>query len=410
MRKRRWIIGCVLLCLFLSGCRQNAQPSAQTQPPLQTQPQTAKEATEIHAVWISYLDLAPAKGCSEDAFRAMAKEMIEKIGNAGLNTVFLHVRPFSDAIYRSTLFPYSAWFSGTEGKDPGFDALQVFCDCAADADLGVHAWINPLRVDHPYKLDERSDANPAKRILRDNDPENDSRVVEADGTLYYDPTNKENQDMIRYGVRELLTRYPIDGVHIDDYFYPSTDLAIDQKEYDDYFAHGGTESRDHWRRAQIDALVAGLYTCVKSFGEDKIFSISPAMQIEKNRTTYYADVQRWAANDGYCDWLIPQVYVGFKHETYPFSDVVKQWTSIKRSPNVRLMFGLAAYKSGDEDAYAGSGRNEWIDETDILARQIELLRKTGECSGFALFSYSYIFGGKMSDNSKSEIDSVISVL
>ena len=376
-----------------------------------TKAQPQSRTDEIRAVWISYLDLPLTDADrSEEAFRSAAETMTRNIRDGKMNTVFLHVRPCSDAMYRSSLFPYSAYISGTEGKDPGYDALEIFCAKAKEAQLSVHAWINPFRVGDASKLDSKASSNPAKRILTDDDPDNDSRIVRVGGSLYYDPADRQNQDLIVDGVRELLQKYAIDGVHIDDYFYPTTDASIDQKDYNAYLADGGTLSRDDWRRAQINALVSRLYTTVKSFGQDKIFSISPSMEIEKNRTTLYADVARWAKYGGYCDWLIPQLYVGMEHQTHPFRDLAHAWLSLERNQNVRLLFGLAAYKCGASDPNAGSASREWIENTDVLSREIRYLRDNNGYSGFALFSYAYVFGGKMSDNSKTEMKSVIDML
>ncbi len=375
--------------------------------------ETAKPAqtNEIRAIWISYLDFSFLnRDRSETAFRNAVREMTRRIRDGKMNTVFLQVRPASDAFYRSSLFPYSAYISGAEGKDPGYDALRIFCDYANDANLSVHAWINPFRVGDASNLANKAASNPAKRILTDDDPGNDGRIARANGSLYYDPADRENQNLILDGMRELLQNYPIDGIHIDDYFYPSTDASIDQKDYDAYLAAGGTEPRGSWRRTQINALVARMYTTVKSFGQEKIFSISPAMEIEKNRSTMYADVARWARYGGFCDWLIPQAYVGLEHQTHPFRDVVRAWTSLERDRSVRLLFGLSAYKCGTTDSYAGSGSREWIENQDVLSREIRYLRETGESSGFALFSYAYVFGEKMSNYSISEMKSVIGVL
>lgn len=398
----RTVILCLVIihCLLLCGCAGTFSES-----PAEPKPD------EIRAVWISYLDLnLHAESRNEASFRAMAKEMTETIREGKMNTVFLQVRPFSDAIYKSAIFPYSAVIAGTEGADPGFDALDLFCEYAKESGISVHAWINPFRVGKASDIEQRSDRNPAKHILCDDNRENDRRVVNVDGTLYYNPANAENRKLILDGIRELLVNYPIDGIHIDDYFYPTTKAFIDEAEYETYRSEGGTSSLDDWRRTQISMLVSSMYSCVKSFGSDKVFSVSPALQIENNYEKLYADVKRWASCDGYCDWMIPQVYVGFEHETSPFCETIKRWTSIERSPNVRLLFGLAAYKCGIEDSYAGSGRSEWVDRSDILPRQIEYIRQQESYDGFALYSYSYIFGEKMSDNSELEMKAVISMI
>ncbi|MBQ7542740.1 MAG: family 10 glycosylhydrolase [Clostridia bacterium] len=361
-------------------------------------------SSEIRAVWITFYELTmEAPHNTEADFRALTREMVHNIRNAKMNTVFLHVRSHSDAFYRSNVFPFTSRISGTEGKDPGFDPLAIFCEYAAASGLSVHAWINPFRIGNASEMSSRSSKNPAKRILQDGDPDNDSQVVQVGSVLYYDPASPQVHDLIRGGVRELLENYRIDGVHIDDYFYPGTDASIDAKEYNAYKNSGGTLGLGDWRRSVVSAWVADLYRTVKSYGSEKIFSISPAVSVERNRSELYADVERWGRYDGYCDWMIPQLYVGFEHQTVPFPSAAAQWRALMRNPNVRLIFGLAAYKCGTRDGYAGSGANEWQKHSDILSRQLSYARSVSGFGGFALFSYSGVFGRNLSDNSNEEM-------
>ncbi len=373
---RRLIAAALILLLLLDGCTRGAG---------------AGEAApnEIRAVWISYIDLSmeKEKDRSESAFRKKAKNMLHRLADNGYNTVFLHVRPFGDALYRSDLFSFSRILTGMTGEDPLYDPLSVFCSLAALRGIAVHGWINPFRVCAEKELLARPEWDRMRRLYISKP----SAFCEVNGTLYLDPAAQQTRRLLLDCVRELMKNYPLDGIHIDDYFYPTTNIKIDNAEYTAYRDAGGESTLSDWRRCVINTFVSQMYCTVKSFGNNKIFSISPALRIDKNKETLYADVARWGACSGYCDWLIPQLYVGFRHEKYPFDDLLLQWRSLVKSDSVRLLAGLAAYKTGQTDPYAGSGREEWIRDTDILSRQIARVRETDGYSGFVLFSFYNIF-------------------
>ena len=127
---------------------------------------------------------------------------------------------------------------------------------------------------------------------------------------------------------------------------------------------------------------------MKSFGADKIFSVSPCGDIDKNYNHLYADVYAWCRG-GYCDIILPQIYFGFNNETLPFADCLERWLSIADGEKVKIIPGLALYKCGKEDVFAGKGYGEWQLHSDIIKRQVIHLREKG-CIGFALYSSSYI--------------------
>ena len=188
-------------------------------------------------------------------------------------------------------------------------------------------------------------------------------------------------------MREILGKYDIDGIHIDDYFYPSTDKSIDSKQYSQYKASGGALSLAEWRRASVNSFVSSLYSTVKATNSNLTVSISPAAQIEKNKNELYADCALWLSSKGYADIIIPQIYFGFEHETLDFQSLLAEWAALPRNPQIKLVCGLAAYKCGKNDAYAGTGSAEWQENTDILARQLKCIRKNKNYSGFVVFSY-----------------------
>lgn len=389
---RRFAALMAIMIVLLCGCARATEPA---KPP----------PDEIRGVWISYLDLSMEKESdkSAQAFRKKAQIMLHNLSESGFNTVFLQVRPFGDALYASDLFSYSKILTGEPGKDPGYDPLKIFCTFARKEGLSLHAWINPFRVCPQEQLKQRPPWDEIQKLQKE-DP---SLFFETDGILYLNPAAVQTRRLLLRGVRELLEHYSVDGVHIDDYFYPSTDPQIDVREYSAYHDAGGTKNLADWRRESINIFVSQLYAIVKSFGQEKIFSISPAVRIAYDRDMLFADVQRWGANDGYCDWLIPQLYVGFRHTSAPFEKMLEQWSSAVSAPHVRLLTGLAAYKCGQSDPYAGAGQNEWIEHTDILPRQIDLSRRTARYAGFVLFAYGNLFGSESNAQRRISVPDLI---
>lgn len=128
-----------------------------------------------------------------------------------------------------------------------------------------------------------------------------------------------------------------------------------------------------------------LYETVKNVNEDLLFGISPQGNIDANYSTQYADVKLWCSQEGYCDYIIPQIYFGFENENCPFTATLKKWEEITTEDDVSLMIGLAAYKQGEEDKWAGeSGEKEWIENPDIIERQITEV-KASKAVGYALY-------------------------
>lgn len=395
-------IACLLLALPLFSLLlfSSCTLSPGGEPPTETQPQTtaappASPETEVRAVWLSYFDLMDSgSGLTESQWRKTYAALFDDIAAYGLDTLFVHVRPFTDAIYPSEIYPWSEILTGTQGKDPGYDPLGILCELAAARGLALHAWLNPFRIlsdkRDVTKLDNNNPALPHIEAQ-------DGWVSQANGRWYWNPAAPEAHALIYAGVTELLENYPLAGIHIDDYFYPTQDTAFDAAQYESYKALGGTLALDDWRRELVSQFVAGLYRAVHNASETAVLSVSPAADIEKNADTHYADTVRWMREPGFADWMIPQVYYGFAHETLPFERTAKAWAALERHAGLKLIFGLAAYKIGQEDEYAGSGKTEWQTHDDMLARQLALIRKLPGYSGFAIYSCAGLFRKNLTD-------------
>ena len=363
-------------------------------------PEAEQKNEQLKAVWISYSEFGALPAKSEDDFAEAVDEMFSRISGFSLNTVFVQVRAFSDAFYPSKIFPLTEYIDC--GGELSFDPLEIMVSTAKKYSLSLHAWINPFRISYKSDPDALPEACPAKKWLSDNDKGNDTYVYISGSGIFYDPACAQVHKLIYSGIREILEKYDVDGIHIDDYFYPTVEKEIDQKEFSEYKSSGGTLTLDEWRLKTINAFVAGMYKTVKMYGDDKLVSISPGGNIKKNIESYYADVKSWLSNEGFADMLIPQIYFGFENEKFPFEETLSTWKKLKTNNKVTLCAGLAAYKCGKADEYAGTGLNEWTESSDILARQVKLSEKYGY-DGFALFSYGSVFNDNLSQTQKKEI-------
>lgn len=363
-------------------------------------PQNKKSGgKEISAVWITYneLSMTDEDGGDETSFREKFSTMLDNCESLGINTVFAQVRPFCDAMYPSEIFPWSAYLTGYQGDPVYYDPLEIMVDEAHKRGMGLHAWINPFRVSFDTDTDKLSKKNPAKILL--SDEKTKGRIVTADNGLYLNPASTENHKLIIDGVREIIQNYDVDGIHIDDYFYPSTDESIDRSYYEQYKKSGGKLFHDKWRLEIISSFVSQMYTAVKSESADCVFSISPAGNITNNYEEEYADVERWCSEKGYCDWIIPQLYYGFENETLPFDKACDNWSKLDKSSAVRMIYGLAAYKVNDSDEEFDSGKG-------IIEKEISVAKDKDNYGGIAFFSYTALTDPEREDEFKNIKSSV----
>ena len=341
---------------------------------------------EVRGVWMSYLTLEPMiKGQSQAGFTANLDAAFAQAAALGFNTVFVQVRPFADALYDSQYFPWSYLLSGREGGDPGYDPLAIMCELADANGLRIEAWLNPYRVRTPGSDKELSAQNQAKKWLA----QGDDAVLEWNGGIYYNPGSQKARELIVNGVREIVRNYPVDGIHFDDYFYPTQDMDFDKQTYR---ASGSSLSQADWRRENVNILVRQVYAAVKEENPNCLFGISPQGNMKNNYDGQFIDCAKWVSSSGYVDYICPQIYFGFENESYPFAQTVEMWDELITNPAIKLYVGIAAYKLGAEDTWAGSGKYEWQDTDGILAQMVEVSRQAEHYGGVALYSYESLFG------------------
>lgn len=349
---------------------------------------TEKSETEysgelFKGVWLSYIELK-AKGKTESEYKAQIEETFKNMKEMNTTDVFVHARAFSDALYSSSLFALSDYTVTKDGKR--IDVLETALALGEKYEMNIHAWVNPYRAFTKEEAEKISDCT-----VKDWTEQESENVFEAGERYYLRPDSAEVRSLVVGGVREILEKYPqISGIHIDDYFYPENCGDFDKTAYEEYISSGGGLSLSDWRRENVNSLVSGIYAAVKSFGGEKLFSVSPSGDIQKDINTFYADVKLWCSTKGYCDMIIPQVYFGFDNENMPFCQTVDSWAALTENSDVKLVIGLALYKCGETDEFAGeSGKNEWCENSDVLSRQAEYIKRKKLC-GYSLYSASFI--------------------
>lgn len=382
-----WI--CVLL--LLTGCAPAASPGDESAPtadvgttsPTAGSPtgtasspsENLDEPPELRGVWVSYIELNTLlSGATPDQAAAALDALFDNCVSYGMNTVIFHVRANSDAYYDSDCFPAAA--AAESLLAAGFDPLSYAVTAAHARGLRLHAWVNPFRVGR----------DPARAMCAD--------TFTSGEITYYVPSSAAVQALVLNGIRELVSRYDIDGVQFDDYFYPAglsadTPEPFEQEAFAAYQQAGGTEQIADWRRLHVDSLLTAVYGLVHRRA-GCVFGISPAYDVQKNTQSFYADLLTWIRSPGYVDYICPQIYVGLENEAAPYQRVLEEWSAYPRDPSVQLYVGLAVYKIGlSPDPYAGSGAAEWAQYSDRLATMVRLARETGQVSGLLFYSYSY---------------------
>lgn len=341
------------------------------------------EADELRGVWVAYLSL-------DGVDKAAIDDIVTTAKANGMNTIYFHVRPFGDALYDSQYYPWSHLITGTQGQAPadGFDPLAYAVEAAHREGLALHAWLNPLRImlDSGKNPPALSQDNPYTVWRNDDTAENDDWVIDYKAGKYYNPAIPEVRELIVNGVKEIVERYNVDGIHWDDYFYPASDESFDDsKAYAAYTGAGGKLSLLDWRTQNISTLVKAVHDTVKQADSTIPFGISPAGNVE-NCLSAGADVVTWGSTSGYVDYLMPQIYWTNDNTIAPFEPMTRKWRGLVTSDDVKLYVGLALYKAGSD-----SDNGKWQTSSDIMKQQVLFTRSDAiQAGGFALYSYAYL--------------------
>lgn len=357
---------------------------------------TAKADNEMRGLWVaSVLNIDyPSKPTTDsEVLKSEAIKILDDAKKAGINAVFLQVRPTADSFYKSSIFPWSKYLTGTQGKAPDndFDPLAFWITEAHKRNIELHAWINPYRITKKTA----QEATPTTKSLAANHPARlhpDWVVQHSDKNLYFNPGIPEVRKLIVDGVIEIVKKYNVDGIHFDDYFYPERTFN-DSKTYSTYGK--GYKNIQDWRRANVNLLVSEVSKAIKKENKNVRFGISP-FGIWANKSTnslgtetkglesyydHYADSRKWVKDD-MIDYIVPQIYWNIGYSIADYSKILNWWNDVVSGTNVDLYVGHAAYKAANS-----SSSSPWYG-VDEIERQLLLNEKTPEVKGSIFYNYT----------------------
>lgn len=292
---------------------------------------------EFRAAWVATVDNIDWPSSRKLSVGEQKAEMIRLLDTAvslRLNAIVFQVRPSADALYDSKLEPWSEYLTGLQGREPSpyYDPLEFAVSAAHARGIEFHCWFNPYRAGHPAQKGPYSETH-----LSHTHPE----IVKRYGRyLWLDPGEPLVQRQSLDVIRDVVRRYDIDGVHIDDYFYPYPEDGQefpDDPSFQRYQQHGGSLSRSDWRRQNVDKFVEGMYKAVKAEKPWVKVGISPfgiyrpgiPPSIKAGVDQYaelFADCKKWL-NEGWCDYISPQLYWPIAQKPQSFPVLLDWWIS-----------------------------------------------------------------------------------
>ncbi|MBE6678132.1 MAG: glycoside hydrolase family 10 protein [Ruminococcaceae bacterium] len=357
----------------------------------------------FYGVWVASvlnLDFPSKPGIPVAQMKEELEDIIATSKKSGLNAVLFQVRPASDALYKSKLFPVSKYLTGVEGSElpEGFDPLDYMVTRCHEEGLELHAWINPYRI----TLGSADKPNQDLSVLSENHPARQHPewvVAYPDGKLYFNPGIQAVRDLIVEGVREVVEGYAVDGVHFDDYFYPypmrtevdGVSVVIPYDDKKEYEESGNGMSLDDWRRDNVNKLVKQCYDAIHAIRDNCSFGISP-FAIWRNKSdacpegmetnglecysALYADFTAWV-DGGYIDYINPQIYWKFDTAVARFGVILDWYDKYMEGKNIGLYAGHGLYRCDAEG---------W--EPDEIPNQIDYCKEKKNCNGSVFFGYS----------------------
>ncbi|MDE5843291.1 MAG: family 10 glycosylhydrolase, partial [Muribaculaceae bacterium] len=316
--------------------------------------ETGPEKREFRGAWLHVIGQSQYQDMSTARCKAYIQQQLDRLQSAGCNAVIFQVRPCADALYKSDLEPWSNWLTGRRGKapDPMWDPMQFTLDEAHKRGMEFHAWLNPYRVSSNLSKDNIPADHDSKKH-----PE---RYFKYDGKLFFDPAYQENRDFICKVVEDIMTRYDVDAIHIDDYFYPypvaGNPLTADAASYAKF---GNGMNKNDWRRRNVDLLIEQLHKTIRNTKPWVRFGISPfgIWRNKKNDSRgsnsnglqnyddLYADILMWA-DKGWVDYLAPQLYWNLDLQVAPSRHLAEWWNNNVKAP-VQLYIGQDTKRTMD---------------------------------------------------------------
>lgn len=339
-----------------AGAPVDAGESADAGAGLTTELVDPAHRRELRGVWIatvSNINFPSRPGLSASAAQAELDAIVDLTADVGMNAIVFQVRPECDALYRSSLEPWSRFLTGTQGQDPGYDPLADLIERAHARGVEVHAWLNPYRA----KSSASSTAVAPHLSITQS-----AHAHRYGNFVWMDPAALPVQSALQSVVEDIVTRYDVDGLHFDDYFYPypNGEDFPDDSTWAEYQGNGGTLARDDWRRDNVNRMVEAIYARVTEVAPHVRFGISPfgiyrpGMPAGINGLDQYAaifaDPVLWM-DRGWVDYLAPQLYWPSTQTAQAYGPLVDWWSALAHDGRV-IVPGNFLSKLGDSASWS----------------------------------------------------------
>ena len=336
---------------------------------------------EFRGAWLHTVHQSQYAQMNPAQTREYLVNQLDLLYEAGVNVVMFQVRPSADAFYISNLEPWSRFLTGKAGvaPKPMWDPLQFMIDECHKRGMELHAWLNPYRV-----TTSKNEVLPANHIYHKH-PE---RFVTYDGKKYFDPGLPENRKFIEDVILDIITRYDLDGIHMDDYFYPYPVAKLEFPDNASFKKYGNGMKRDDWRRKNVDLLIEEIHMLIAQHKPWIRFGVSP-FGIWRNKTSdprgsdtaglqnydaLYADVLLWS-EQGWVDYMLPQLYWELEHKKASTLILAKWWN--ENAFGRHMYFGQDVNKTMDKPDLAPSTENSQLRHKIELSRELENVQ--GNC-------------------------------
>lgn len=363
------------LAVFVVSCSKDSDsggtPTPEPEPPVSTTLKFPRK--EMRAAWIATVwGLDWPKSTVETVQKKEYTDLLDRLKELKFNSIFFQIKGLGDAYYESPYEPWSAYITGTRGKAPSYDVLKFLIDEAHARGIEFHAWMNPYRI---------STAQPYPALHSSIDP---SWVIDYPSIRIYNPALPEVRQRLNDIVKDVITKYDVDGIHFDDYFYPSGVTHNDAADFAKYGA--GYANIASFRRGNVDKAIEGVYNTIKDTKPQVIFSVSPAPNKDNNYNSLFADIAKWTSS-GWVDILIPQLYQEIGNSYNPFEGNLSVWTQFRGK--AKLVIGHGYYKFGATDGGTA------FQNTQQLVNQFDLVRKNQYTEGSAMYSARDILANRI---------------
>lgn len=391
-------------------------------------PEYEKKTNEVRGVWVSTVaNIDTPKGLPVEEYKAYLSKMIENIASYNINTIIFQVRPMSDAFYPSKLNPWSRFITGVEGQDPGFDVFAYVIETAKKHNIKVHAWMNPYRVSSASLEQLGKTKEEFLETLATNNfarlhPEH--TIIDGAGKIILSPSHPEVIDFVTKSIIEVAENYDIEGVHIDDYFYPYAKIP-ETNEHEDYLKYRSCESQtlDDFRRMNVDIMIKNIHDELKNLfsktGKKVQFGISPFAIYRTHSSIVeggwecgsynskgalqcyselYSDVYKWM-KEHWIDYVVPQIYFPFERQDVTYHDLTRWWSNIAKETDTILYIGTGLYQMGS---------NEFWQNPDEIVNQLAFNQNFENIAGSIFFTYHDLVKGQneIKDQSLDKIKNI----